>query len=129
MMWTALFCGLVIGAAFSLAQLNGWALIPVSTIFSTIVVISGAVSRLKWGTTALNVVAGTTLLQLSFFVSLFLSETQRPVRTRAASPRREELLRAMQSGIGQELRVEFQSPQDVSGQLLLVLKELQARRG
>jgi cytochrome c oxidase subunit IV len=54
-MWLFLLSSLVVGVA--LARLKVWALIPVILIFSMIVVTSGFLSGLKWGTIALTVVA------------------------------------------------------------------------
>jgi len=122
-MWLFLLSSLVVGVLLSslvvgvaLARLKVWALIPVILIFSMIVVTSGFLSGLKWGTIALTVVAGSALLQLSYLVGASLF---------AGARLRRELIRTMQSAIGQELRDYFQMPKEVPEEIRLALAELE----
>jgi hypothetical protein len=129
-MWVVLLTSLVLGAACRVARLKVWALIPITFVFSTIIATSSFLSGLKWGTIALTVFAGATFLQLSYLADGLFFATARLRRVRAhLAIRRAELLRVMQSAIGQELRDHFQTPTDVPQNIRFVLAELELQNG
>jgi hypothetical protein len=116
------------GAACGAARLKVWALIPAAAIYSMITITDGIVTGLGAGTITLTVFIGATFLEFFYLVGCVLFEEQeRP----APAPRslRPEFVRAMQSAIGQELRMRYPLPQDLPPELGDRVAQLTARYG
>ena len=127
-MLTVLLVAVAAGAACGSARLKVWALIPAIAIYSMITIIEGIVTGLNAGTIALSVVIGATLLQLFYLIGwLLLEEQKRPAP--ALRPLRPELASAVQSAIGQELRMRYRLPQDLPRELGVLVAQLSARYG
>ena len=123
------------GVACGLARLNVWSLIPATAVYLVITVIEGIVTGLGAGTIALTLFIGATVLQLCYLIGWLLFEEQKrrtPAQQRSAlapRPLRPELVRAMQSAIGEELRMRYRLLQDLPQQLDIRVSQLQARYG
>ena len=113
------------GAACGLARLKVWALIPATAIYSMIAIIEGIVTGLGAGAIALTLLIGATFLQLFYLIAwIFLEEP-----ALAPRPLRPELVRVMQSAIGQELRMRYRLPQDLPQELGVRVAQLKALYG
>jgi hypothetical protein len=125
---TILLIAVAAGAACGSARLNVWALIPATVIYSIITVIHGILTGLGAGIITFTLFIGVTFLQLSYLIACILFEQQ---RRRAPAPglSRRELVRAMQSTIGQELRMHYTLPQDLPQELAARVDQLKARYG
>jgi hypothetical protein len=120
--------GVAAGATCGLARLKVWALVPVIITFLIVTVIEGRLTGLGIGTIALTSLIGSTFLQLSYFIgSLLLQERTRPVS--AAMPSRPDLVRLVQAAIGQEMRMSWALPVELTPQLDVRVAELKARYG
>jgi hypothetical protein len=133
-MITILLVAVAAGVACGRAQLNVWALIPATVIYSMITVIQGIFTGLGAGTIILTLFIGATFLQLSYLIACVLFQQQKrpaPAQRRAPAPRlsRLELARAIQSTIGQELRMHYTLPQDLPRELAARVDQLKARYG
>lgn len=116
--------GAVAGAVCGLARLNIWAVISVTVLFLIITVINGSVTDLGIGTIGLTFLIGTTLLQLFYLVGSLLSQERTlPVSSRP------ELVRLVQSAIGQEMRMTLALPVELPPQLEVRLAQLEVRYG
>jgi len=116
------------GAACGLARLKVWALIPATAIYSMIAIIEGIVTGLGAGAIALTLLIGATFLQLFYLITwIFFEEQKHPAL--APRPLRPELARAMQSAIGQELRMRYRLPRDMPRELGVRVAQLKARYG
>ena len=128
-MWPALLLGSsASGLALGLARLKVFALIPATFILSLAAAAGGIIYGLGWGTIALTVIAGATILQSSYLIGGLLSEAPSP----HAAPRtslRSDLIRAAQFAIGEELRTQFQTPHDLPRQLRTKMNKLAVRYG
>jgi hypothetical protein len=128
-MWPALLLGSsATGLALGLARLKVLALIPATIVLSLTAVVGGVIFGLRWGTIALTVVAAATILQSSYLIGGLLSEAPSP----RAAPRtslRSDLIRAAQFAIGEELRLEFETPHELPRQLRTRMKQLAVRYG
>jgi hypothetical protein len=128
-MWPALLLGSsATGLALGLARLKVLALIPATIVLSLTAAIGGVVFGLRWGTIALIVIAAATILQSSYLIGGLLSEAPSP----RAAPRtslRSDLIRAAQFAIGEELRLEFETPHELPRQLRTRMKQLAVRYG
>ena len=123
-MIAVLLVTLTAGAACGLARLKVWALIPATAICSMITVIEGIVTGLGAGTIALTLVIGATFLQVFYFIGWVLSQELKRPAPRSSRP---ELVRAMQSAIGQELRMHYGLPQDLPQELGVRVAQLKAQ--
>jgi hypothetical protein len=115
-------------------QLNVWALIPATILYSMITVIQGILTGSGAGTIILTLFIGATFLQLSYFIACVLFQQQkRPASAQRPAPARRlsrlELARAIQSSIGQELRMHYPLPQDLPQELAARVDQLKARYG
>jgi hypothetical protein len=127
-MIAVLWVAVAVGAACGLARLKVLALIPATAIYSMIAIIDGIVAGLGVGATTLTLFIGAAFLQLFYLIGwLLVEEQQRPVHPRRSL--RPELVRAMQSVIGQELRMRYRLPQDLPQELGVRIAQLQARYG
>jgi hypothetical protein len=128
-MWPALLLGSsATGLALGLARLKVLALIPATIVLSLTAVVGGVIFGLRWGTIALTVAAAATILQSSYLIGGLLSEAPSP----RAAPRtslRSDLIRAAQFAIGEELRLEFETPHELPRQLRTRMKQLAVRYG
>ena len=102
-MIAVLLVAVAAGVAGGLARLKVWALIPATAIYSMITIIEGMVAGLGAGKITITFLIGAAFLQLFYLIGWLLSQEQ---KRRVPAPRslRPELVRAMQSAIGQELR-------------------------
>jgi hypothetical protein len=93
-----------------------------------ITVIQGILTGLSAGIIALTLFIGATFLQLSYLIACVLFQQKKHP---APAPRlsRLELARAMQSTIGQELRMHYPLPQDLPQELAVRVDQLKARYG
>src|ERR1700690_250203 len=99
-MIAVLLVAVAAGVAGGLARLKVWALIPATAIYSMITIIEGMVAGLGAGKITITFLIGAAFLQLFYLVGWLLSQEQ---KRRVPAPRslRPELVRAMQSAIGQ----------------------------
>jgi hypothetical protein len=86
------------------------------------------------GASVLTFFVGSTCLQLFYFVgSLLLQERTRPASaampSRPAMPSQPELVRLVQSAIGQEMRMSWAVPVELPPQLDACVAQLKARYG
>lgn len=123
-----LLVGIAAGATCGLARLKIWALIPVIIIFLIITVIEGHLTGLGVGGMALTFFIGNAFLQVGYFIGSFLSEEGEQPASRPM-PSRPELVRLVQSAIGQEMRMSWALPVDLPPQLDMRVAELRARYG
>jgi hypothetical protein len=123
-----LLVAVAVGAACGLVRLKCWALIPATAIYWGISVIEGIVTGVGVRTITLMLFAGATFLQLFYFIGWLVFDEQKGAAP-APRPLRPELARAMQSAIGQELRMRYRLPQDLPQELGACLGELKARYG
>jgi hypothetical protein len=85
-MWPALlFCSSASGLALGLARLKVWPLIPGTIIFALIAGVSGVMSGLHWGSTAVMVFATAAILQFSYVIAGLLY-CRTSVRSRSPEP-------------------------------------------
>jgi hypothetical protein len=131
---TILLVAVAAGAACGWARLKVWALIPAIAIYAIITVSQGILTGLGAGIITLTLFIGAALLQLSYLIACVLFQQQKrpaPAQRPAPAPRlsRLELARAMQSTIGQELRMHYPLPQDLPQELAARVDELKARYG
>lgn len=116
------------GAACGLSRLKVWALVPVTAVYSMTALIDGIINGLGLGSMALMLFAGATALQLSYLIGGLVSEERkRPAPD--AKLARLDLIRLMQSAIGQELRTSYPLPENLSPQLRDRIALLSARYG
>jgi hypothetical protein len=116
------------GATCGLARLKILVLIPVTTIFLAVTVIEGRANGLGMGTIVLMLFVGATFSQAGYLIGwLLFEERELPApRPKALPP---ELVHAMQSAIGEELRMRYPLPQDLPPQLRVRMAQLKARYG
>lgn len=128
-MWPALlFCSSASGLALGLARLKVWPLIPATIILALIAGVSGVMSGLHWGSTAVMVFATAAILQFSYVIVGLLSEVEAPSpRVAPRASLRLDLIRAAQFAIGEELRIQFQTPPVMPSQLRTRMKQLAIR--
>jgi hypothetical protein len=115
-MWFVLLSSLGLGVVST--RLKVLWLIPITLAFSMLVARVGFLSGFHFNAVVLAVIVGAAFLQFSYLLCASLFATAR-------LPTQRELLRAMQSAIGQELRDYFQMPQDVPQKIRLILAELE----
>jgi hypothetical protein len=128
-MWPVLlFCSSATGLALGLARLKVFALIPATTVWSLTTVVAGVLFGVYWGTTAVAVIGGATILQSSYLIGALLSEAPKPRATPRARLRL-DLVRAAQFAIGEELRSQFQISDDMPRQLRTRMNQLLVRYG
>jgi hypothetical protein len=127
-MIAVLLVAVAAGVAGGLARLKVWALIPATAIYSMITIIEGMVAGLGAGKITITFLMGAAFLQLFYLIGWLLSQEQ---KRRVPAPRslRPELVRAMQSAIGQELRVRYRLSQDLPYELGFRVAQLRARYG
>jgi hypothetical protein len=115
------------GVACGSARLKVWALIPATAIYSLITIINGVTAGLGAGFIALTLLIGATLLQLFYLIGWLVFEEQKRFAP-SPKPLRPELV-AMQSAIGQELRIRYRLPQNLPQELSVRVTQLKARCG
>jgi hypothetical protein len=123
-----LLVGVAAGTACGLARLKIWSLILVTIVFSMITVVAARVTGLGAGTIALTLFTGVTLLQLFYFIGLLVVEERKQPAT-SPKPWRPDVVRALQSAIGQEMRMSCPLPVDLPPQLEARFAQLTARYG
>ena len=124
----AVLLAIAAGAACGLARLKVWALIPATAIYSVMAVIEGIVFGSSTGTITLMLLVGAAFFQLFYLIGGLLSQQQKQPGL-ARRLLRPELVRAMQSAIGQELRVRYRLPQDLPHELAARVTQLTVRHG
>lgn len=113
------------GAACGLARLKISAVALTTVIFLIIAVVEDSITGLGVWTIALTLLIGTTFLQLFYLIGwALLEEEEKPAPGRITL--RPELVRAMQTAIGQELRMSYPLPQDLPPQLRIRVDQLKA---
>jgi hypothetical protein len=123
-----LLVGVGAGVTCGLARLKVWALLPAIIFFLIITVVDGRLTRLGLGTTALTFVIGSTFLQVSYLIGSALWQ-ERTHRASSPIPSSPELVRLVQSAIGQEMRMSWALPVDLPPQLDRCVSQLRARYG
>jgi hypothetical protein len=123
-----LLVAVIAGSVCGSMRLKVWAIIPATAIYSLITIIDGVIAGLGAGIIALRLVIGATVLQLFYLIGSLVFEEQKR-RTPSPKPLRPELIHAMQSAIGQGLRIRFPLPQDLPQELSVHVAQLKARYG
>jgi hypothetical protein len=116
-----------VGIACAVVRLNACALVVATIVLSITLIIDGRITGLGGGIIALTLFTGVTLLQVFYLGGWFLIEPERPMMSRKLS--RLEVARAVQTAIGQEMRMSCPFPVDLPPQLESRLAQLQARYG
>lgn len=129
-MWAIFVFGLVLGAACGLARLKVWLLVPGTFLIAIVAVVVGSMLRFEWAMIALTVTAGAAFFQFSYLVGGILSELPSFHANRASSRSvRAHLFYAMQSAIGEELRIYYQVTRDLPWEFRTKVDQLQAQLG
>lgn len=123
-----LFVGVTAGLTCGLARLNIWPIISVTTLFLIITVIDSSVTGLGIATIVSTFFIGTTFFQFFYLIGSLLSH-ERTLPAFAPAPSRSELVRLVQSAIGQEMRMSLALPVDLPPQLDVRVSQLKARYG
>lgn len=115
--------GAATGAFLGLRQFKAFVLVPAILLAATGIIIKGVVADLDYQDITLDLLAIIVSLEIGYFVGSIAAGSL----TVRASDRKTELLHAMQTAIGQELRTAFELPRDLPPEWVALVTRLNER--
>jgi hypothetical protein len=101
-------------------------LVPTILLVAIAAIASGILTGLDPGTIALGTALAAVSPQIGYLSAVGVKYFAREHRRRQAAARKPALVRAIQMRIGQELKVEFEPPQDLPHELAALLSRMDA---
>jgi hypothetical protein len=121
--------GVLAGLVLGLGRYRVFALLPVILLVTIAAVAKGIASGLDPRTIALGTLLALASPQIGYLITIVAScFVVAHIRIRAAK-RKPELLRAMQSGIGQELSAEFEPPREIPEEMVALIARMEVTSG
>jgi hypothetical protein len=124
--WFVFLIGSGSGAGCGLARVKLWVLIPATLLLTIIAVSMGWTAGSSWSAIALTAIVGSTSLQWSYLIGTALSDASKR-RASRVPVRQADLLHAIQSAIGRELKRRYEVSQELPWQIGMRVAQLEVR--
>ena len=115
--------GAATGAFLGLRQFKVFVLVPAILLAATGIIMKGVLAGLDYQDISLDSLAIIVSLEIGYFVGSIAAGSL----TVRAADRKTELLHAMQTALGQELRIAFELPRDLPPEWVALVTRLNER--